>query len=103
MSQERYLNQLLDRSNIAVVDSEMNSCLSRMVTADDVASCIRSDGSSNSTRKLILVLNNAANDSNRQSIALWPRAYGLRSATRYIEDGQRLRDCVAVAQAEAIP
>lgn len=124
MSQVRYLNLLLDRSNIPVVDSEMNSCLNRMVTADDVISCIRSDGSSNSTRKLILVLNDAgavdrerpglarlvcvgpgeaANDPNRQSITLWPRAYGLRSATRYIEDGQRLRDCVAAAQAEAVP
>jgi len=124
MSQVRYLNLLLDRANITVVDSEMDDCLSRMVTADDVTSCIRSDGSSNSTRELVLVLNDAgsadrekpglarlvcvgpgdaANDSNRQSITLWPRAYGLRSATRYIEDGQRLRDCVAAAQAEAVP
>lgn len=124
MSQVRYLNLLLDRSNIAVTDSEMGSCLNRMVTVDDVASCIRSGGNSNSTRELILVLNDAgpadrerpslarlvcvgpgdaAHDPNRQSITLWPRAYGLRSATRYIEDGQRLRDCVAAAQAETVP
>jgi len=124
MSQVRYLNLLLDRSNIAVADSEMDSCLNRMVTPEDVADCIRSGGSSNLPRKLILVLNDAgsadrqkpglarlicvglgeaAADANRQSITLWPRAYGLRSATRYIEDGQRLRDCVAAAQAEAVP
>lgn len=124
MSQVRYLNLLLDRSNIAVADSEMDNCLNRMVKADDVANCIRSGGSLSLTRELILVLNDAgsadrekpglarlvcvgaseaANDSNRQSITLWPGAYGLRSATRYIEDGQRLRDCVTAARAETVP
>ncbi|MCK9513975.1 MAG: hypothetical protein M0R28_22485 [Pigmentiphaga sp.] len=124
MSQVRYLSLLLDRSNIAVTDAGMDNCLDRMVTADEVTRCIRSEGSLNSTRGVILVLNDAevadrerpglarlicvgsgkiASDPDRQSITLWPRAYGLRSVTGYAEDVQRLRDCVAAAQAETIP
>ena len=124
MGQVRYLNLLLDRSNIAVADSEMNSCLKRMVTAEDAATCIRFGSKPSSPRELTLILSDAgpadrerpglarlvcvgagdsASDPNRQSITLWPRAYGLRSATPYIEDGQRLRNCMAAAQAEAVP
>lgn len=124
MGQVRYLNLLLDRANIAVAGSEIDSSLKQMITAEDAETCIRSRRCSESPRELILILNDAgsadrerpglaklvcvgagtaANDPDRQSITLWPRAYGLRSATPYIEDGQRLRDCIAAAQAEAVP
>jgi hypothetical protein len=122
MEQVRYLKLLLDGANIALAPSD--SCLRRAATVEEVETCSRSPSDSMAPREPVLILNDAgsadrdrpglarlvcvgagarASHRGRQSITLWPRAHGLHSATPYIEDNRRLRDCLAAAQSETAP
>ncbi len=117
VGQLRYLNLLLDR-----VDAEplpfVEHCLDRSV--EDAEACLRA-GSDSGAPGLVFILDDAgdpdrdrpglarlvcvgagaaASDPARQSIMIWPRAYGLHGVTPFIKDREGLRACIAAAQAE---
>lgn len=123
IGQERYLLRLLRLPETTrLIHEDTESC--RSDTVERSEACLRSDNALGTPVRPVLVLadalvedrwkpglaelacvggGEAASDPGRQRISLWPRAYGLKGATDFIEDSEALEACIAAARAETAP